>query len=124
MATKRPVATVSPFIIRRLFLRIRYWRLFTTANTTGSCSWAAVQSACGEYIAEPSPTTHSTGTCLSWARLTPSAAGIAPAEAAALAEEVAAGLGPVVEAADVAAGGDGLVDDGAVGRHGPHDGVG
>ena len=34
----------------------------TTANTTGRCSWAAVHSACGEYMAEPSPTTHRTGT--------------------------------------------------------------
>ena len=28
----------SPFMPRRSFLRIRYWRLLTTANTTGSCS--------------------------------------------------------------------------------------
>ena len=124
MATNRPVSTVAPFMARRLFLRMRYWRLFTTAKTTGSCSWAAVHSACGEYMADPSPTTHSTGT--------PPAVGQAhaerrrhrPAEAAALAEEVAPGLGPVVEAADVAAGGDGLVDDGHVRRHRPHQGVG
>ena len=62
MATNRPVSTVAPFMARRLFFRMRYWRLFTTAKITGSCSWAAVHRACGEYMADPSPTTHSTGT--------------------------------------------------------------
>ena len=36
-------------------------QLSTTANTTGSRSRAAVHRACGEYIVDPSPTTHSTG---------------------------------------------------------------
>ena len=40
---------------------MRYWPLSTTAKRTGSCSRAAVHSACGEYMADPSPTTQSTG---------------------------------------------------------------
>src|SRR3712207_7209219 len=57
MIRRPPRSTLFPYTTlfrspRRLSFRMRYWPLSTTANTTGSCSRAAVHSAWGEYRSE------------------------------------------------------------------------
>ena len=116
---------VAPFMPRRLFLRMRYWRLFTTANTTGRLLVGRGPQRLRRVHGRP--VAHDAQHRLARRRPgdTPSAAGMPQPEPAALAEEVAVRARssggsrgrstPVVMASSTTA---------RAGRHRPHQGVG